>query len=467
MTINNSMPKINDFLQGFQDNLPGMKDFRHASRLYIDDNFKLLPKQKFLFYVQIETNEDLVTGGFNPHERLDLNMLVKSCELPKYNMNMDEKFQYNKKMYIATRIQYQPVNITFHDDHADTVNAFWKKYYEYHIADSVNLGTSDNSLDPTKDDYYDAERKTNKWGMDTPVKRRKPYLQKIVIFVLHKQRYTAMQLINPKIASFSHDDLDAADGTGIMANTMQIMYETVLYDSGTINKSDVPGFASINYDHEPSPLTVLGGGTNSIFGPGGIVDGVGSVMRNIGNKNYLGAILGAANTYNNAKKMKKKDVKAELKGIAKKGVLDIGKQAGTITNPVGAFAVGAAVAGGVAIATAKSMVDNKNKQNSTVITNPTIDTVNFLSADESYNLVTTDSNIRDEIASGIYYKDIGSRKGLTIAESDIEYSASTDTAKTVYRNKAITNIRKLVTEGFIKINRDTLDVSITTEKTGL
>ncbi len=113
------------------------------------------------------------------------------------------------------------------------------------------------------------------------------------------------------------------------------------------------------------------------------------------------------------------------------------------------------------------MVDNKNKQNSTVITNPTIDTVNFLSADESYNLVTTDSNIRDEIASGIYYKDIGSRKGLTIAESDIEYSASTDTAKTVYRNKAITNIRKLVTEGFIKINRDTLDVSITTEKTGL
>ena len=467
MTINNSMPKINDFLQGFQDNLPGMKDFRHASRLYIDDNFKLLPKQKFLFYVQIETNEDLVTGGFNPHERLDLNMLVKSCELPKYNMNMDEKFQYNKKMYIATRIQYQPVNITFHDDHADTVNAFWKKYYEYHIADSVNLGTSDNSLDPTKDDYYDAERKTNKWGMDTPVKRRKPYLQKIVIFVLHKQRYTAMQLINPKIASFSHDDLDAADGTGIMANTMQIMYETVLYDSGTINKSDVPGFASINYDHEPSPLTVLGGGTNSIFGPGGIVDGVGSVMRNIGNKNYLGAILGAANTYNNAKKIKKKDVKAELKGIAKKGVLDIGKQAGTITNPVGAFAVGAAVAGGVAIATAKSMVDNKNKQNSTVITNPTIDTVNFLSADESYNLVTTDSNIRDEIASGIYYKDIGSRKGLTIAESDIEYSASTDTAKTVYRNKAITNIRKLVTEGFIKINRDTLDVSITTEKTGL
>jgi hypothetical protein len=165
--------------------------------------------------------------------------------------------------------------------------------------------------------------------------------------------------------------------------------------------------------------------------------------------------------------MRKKDVKAELKGIVKKGVLDIGKQAGTISNPIGAFAVGAAVAGGVAIATAKGIVDNKNRANSTVITNPNINTVDFLSADEAYNIVTTDANIRDEIAAGIYYKDIGSRKGLTIAESDVEYTASDDTIKNVYRSKAITNIRKLVTEGYTKINRTTQDVSIATEKAGL
>jgi hypothetical protein len=164
--------------------------------------------------------------------------------------------------------------------------------------------------------------------------------------------------------------------------------------------------------------------------------------------------------------MKKKDVKAELKGIAKKGILDVGKQAGTISNPVGAFTVGA-IGAGVAIASAKGMIDNNNRANSTVVTNPTINTVDFLGADESYNLVTTDSNVRDEIAAGIYYKDIGSRKGLTIAESDVEYTASTDTTKTVYRNKAITDIRKLITEGYIKIDRETQDVSIATEKAGI
>ena len=467
MAINNVMPKINDYLQGFQDNLPGMKDFRHAARLYLDDNYKLMPKQKFLFYVKIDTDETLFQGGFERHEKTDLNMLVKACELPKYNMNMEEKFQYNKKMYCATRIQYDPVNIVFHDDHADTVNAFWRKYYEYYIADSVKLGSGDDVRKAIKDDYYDSIRRTNKWGMDTPVERKKPYLRNIAIFVLHKQRFTKMELINPKIASFAHDNMDAADGTGVMANTMQVMYETVLYDSGTIKQMEGTGFATIHYDHEPSPLTVLGGGTNSIFGPGGVVDGIGSVMKNWQSGNVLGAILSASNTYNNAKKMKKKDVKAELKGLAKKGILDVGKQAGTITNPIGAFGVGAAVVGGIAIATAKGIVDDKNRQNSTVITNPTIDTVNFLGADEAYNLVTTDINIKNEIAAGIYYKDIGSRKGLTIAESDVEYTASSDTVKTVYTSKAITNIRKLVTEGYIKIDRVTQDVSIATEKVGL
>ena len=468
MAINTSMPSINNFLKGFQDGLPGMKDYQHASRLYIDDNYKLMPKQKFLFHVVFNTDETLFYGGFNPNERLELNMLVKSCDLPKYNMSVEEKTQYNKKMYAATRIAYEPVNITFHDDHADTVNAFWKKYYEYHIADSVSMN-SDLAISNTKDDYYDGIDKKNitKFGMDTPAQRKKPYLKSIDIFVLHKQRFTSMTLVNPVIGSFSHDNLDQADGAGILSNTMQILYETVIYGSGVINRADVPGFATIHYDKEPSPLTVLGGGTNSIFGPGGVIDGIGSVIRNVQSGNILGAILAASNTYNNAKKIKKSDVKEELKGIAKEGILEVGKQAGTITNPVGAFSVGAAVAGATLLATAKGTNDKSQKQNTRVIDSPSLDTVTYLTAEESFNLITNNESIKDEVAAGIYYKDIGSRKDLTVAESDVEYSGASATVKTVYRNKAITDIRKLTTEGLIKINRSTQDVAINVEKAGL
>ena len=54
-----------------------------------------------------------------------------------------------------------------------------------------------------------------------------------------------------------------------------------------------------------------------------------------------------------------------------------------------------------------------------------------------------------------------------MAENDIEYAGSNDTTKTVYRNKAITNVRKLVTEGYLRIERAELDVNIITEKANL
>jgi len=468
VTINNSMPSINNFLKGFQDGLPGMKDYQHASRLYVDNNFKLMPKQKFLFHVVFNTDETLFVDKFNPSERYQLNMLVKACDLPKYNMSMEEKTQYNKKMYTATRIAYEPVNITFHDDHADTVNAFWKKYYEYNIADSVGMN-NDLTISNTKDDYYDFgdARATTKFGLDTPKLSKKPYLKGIEIFVLHKQRFTSMTLVNPVIGSFSHDNLDQADGAGVMNNTMQILYETVIYKAGIINRNNVPGFATINYDRSPSPLSILGGGTNSIFGPGGIVDGIGSVIRNVQSGNILGAILGASNTYNNAKKIKKSAIKEELKGIAKDGILEVGKQAGSITNPIAQFSVGAAILGVSALASARGTSDNKNQTNNTVITNSSPDTTIYFGANESFNLVSNNENVRDEIAAALYFKDIGSRKGLTIAQSNIEYEASSDNIKNVYTSKAISDVRKLVTEGYIKIERQSQDVEIATEKAAL
>ena len=96
-----------------------------------------------------------------------------------------------------------------------------------------------------------------------------------------------------------------------------------------------------------------------------------------------------------------------------------------------------------------------------------MDTVNFLSPDEAFKVVSNDSAVRNRVASSIYYKDIGSRKNLTVAQNDTEYSNSNDTTKSVYQNKAITNIRKLVTEGYVKIERQTLDVNISNEKANL
>jgi len=467
------MPSINNFLKGFSNGLPGMKDYAHASRLYLDDNFRLAPKQKFLFHVVFDIDNEIPARAFSTNERLELNMLVKNCELPKYDMNLEEKIQYNKKTYVATRIKYNPVNIVFHDDHADTVNAFWKAYYEYNISDSLSVANAGGPNGFTKDDMYGPNRVATQFGMDSATKRAKPFLKSIQIFALHKKRFTSFTLINPVIGSFSHDNLDQNDGGGIMSNTMQVFYETVLYGAGVVNSNDIKGFATLHYDLEPSPLSVLGRGTTSIFGPGGIIDGIGSVITDVANNNInLGTILTGINTYNNAKKIKAKEaVKEELKGLTKEGVVQIGRQAGTITNPVGNFSVGnaagVALAAGATLATSKGLVDDKNKTANRVINNPVIDTQNYLSPTESFNLLQSNLSARDQVASGIYYKLNGSRRNLTIAQSDIEYAASTDSTKNIYRARALTDITKLVNEGYIKINRTTNEVSIIAERAGL
>ena len=468
------MPSINNFLAGFSNGLPGMKDYAHASRLYVDDNYKLMPKQKFMFHVVITVDDSKFTRKLTTNEKYELNMLVKSCSLPKYNFNVEEKNQYNKKVYIPSRLAYEPVNITFHDDHADTVNAFWKAYYEYNIQDSFGLNLSTPGTE-VKDDYYNATRTKSQYGLDGAQRRGEPLIKSIQIFALHKQRFTSFTLVNPVITTFAHDDLDQTDGAGIMANTMQIVYETVLYSAGLIRRGAQPaGFATIHYDLEPSPLSVLGGGTTSIFGPGGIVDGIGSVIADVQSGNFgVGTILKGINTYNNAKKIKAKDaVKEELKGIVKEGVIDIAKQAGTITNPVGNFSIGnaavAAVATGAALATARGAVDNlDNKNRNTVVQGYVIDTTNFLSPTEAFNLINANATLKDQVAAGIYFKVVGSRQGQTIAESDINYAALTTNQKFVYQSRALTDIAKLVTEGYIKINRASKDVTINAERATL
>jgi len=197
------------------------------------------------------------------------------------------------------------------------------------------------------------------------------------------------------------------------------------------------------------------------------------VIGDIQNDNFsVGTILTAVNTYNNARKIKAKEaVKEELKGIVKEGVIEIGKQAGTITNPVGNFSVGsaavAAVAVGATLASAKGLIDNRTNKNNTVISNPVIDTRNYLSPTESFNLLENNLSARNQVAAGIYYKLIGSRKGLNIAQSDVEYTAASASTKNIYRSRALTDITKLVNEGYIKINRVTNEVSIVAERARL
>jgi len=106
-------------------------------------------------------------------------------------------------------------------------------------------------------------------------------LNAIRIYSLHQKRFSEYTLINPMITGFNHDSHGASDNRP-MQHTMTVDYSSVLYATGDVNKNTVIGFGDLHYDQSPSPLTPQGGGVTSIFGPGGFVNAIDTILAESG-----------------------------------------------------------------------------------------------------------------------------------------------------------------------------------------
>jgi hypothetical protein len=100
-----------------------------------------------------------------------------------------------------------------------------------------------------------------------------------------------------------------------MTNKMTIEYEAVVYGSGRARKV---GFTNNHYDNSPSPLSIAGGGTNSLFGPGGIVPGASELLGDLADADQstsflelAGLGIKAANLAKNASKLTAAQVRQE------------------------------------------------------------------------------------------------------------------------------------------------------------
>lgn len=322
--------KLNGFLdnvgQGLTNPKGNLGDFRHAARLFIDDTFRLAPKQKFLFFVNFEINPqalDLYPQLKNRHLP-EINMLCKTVDLPQYSASVDVKNQYNRKKVIQTTLDYTPVNITMHDDNQGITTFLLEAYYKYYYRD----GRGDSRADAYgARNTYSTERKY-RYGLDNGTVV--PFFKSIKLYQLSRQQFTEFTLINPMIERWGHDSMDSADGTGTAENTMVINYETVLYDRGIIDEDLPATFATSHYDTTPSPLSVEGGGVANLFGAGGVLDGGSSVLSDVASGEVgLGTLLSTANTIKNAKQLTKQNVSAEGIGLATGAIASIATPAGT------------------------------------------------------------------------------------------------------------------------------------------
>ena len=234
-----------------------LRDYRHASRLYVENNYGYAPKVGFLYYVVFNINPAAIPNGEWKEKRSrDIGLLVKKIDLPKFTIANETLNQYNRKTVVSTKITYNPVNVEFHDDNLDIINKLWMNYYDYHFADEAQA--EKGSFGNTK--YGEADNVYGIYNSGAGV----PFFDSVDIYTLHQQDYTQMTLVNPKISEWQHDSLNQAEGNKIQTNKMTLAYESVIYKYGIIRDNPAArGFTDTFYDKEPSPLVIGGNDQNS------------------------------------------------------------------------------------------------------------------------------------------------------------------------------------------------------------
>lgn len=225
------------------------KDYKHASKIFVAGNHRLAPKFGFLFHVAFDIN--LEVSRQSKTDILEAGMLVKTMQLPKYTVENKTYNAYNRVNIAQTKLKYEPVTITFHDDNSDIIRDMWYDYMSYYYRDT--------DYEPAKylqETKYNT-RENQSWGY-TPSKvdsNSKRLIERVRLYSLHQKRFTEYVLINPQITSFQHGEHQQGENN-FMQNTMTLSYETVLYNYGDIVSGQNINFADLHYDHTPSPLGI-------------------------------------------------------------------------------------------------------------------------------------------------------------------------------------------------------------------
>lgn len=336
---------LKDATAGFFGN-DYVRDYTHAAKTFRTNSYQYAPKLKFLFHVYFEINPAVYAKGIASGANFGLD--VKSVQLPKFQFSTHVMNQYNRKRIVQTKINYEPITITFHDDNGNIINDMWYNYYTYYYKDANKpvLASQSGVSNPTgaasnaggasynsRNLYTPSIQGDEDWGyIGESVTQngttsqanmgiaKIPFFKNIQVYGFNQHNFILYTLINPVIVNYSHDTYQYEAGNGTMENTMTIDYETVKYAEGAIsgkNPEKSPGFGmQENYDTTLSPIAVPGSNA-TILGQGGLVETTTGVLNDLANGNILSAVANAgrmAKTVNQAGGIKQV-AKSEITGM--------------------------------------------------------------------------------------------------------------------------------------------------------
>lgn len=290
-----------------------LRDYTHASKTFRSNSYGYAPKFKFLFHVYFDINKDLISAAGRFPEDQNFGLAVKTVQLPKFSFDLATMNQYNRKRVIQTKIKYDPITITFHDDHSNLIRKLWHTYYTYYYKDAAQTDMSPGSTSG-RNVYTNVTQNDHDWGYigegnDKPTPTgaamgaTKPvFFKTIDIYGMSQHNFSLYRLVNPIIENFQHDTHSYSEGSGVMENSMTLQYETVKYYEGALDGKRPDEVVKMfgqdaHYDRTVSPIAKPGS-QSSILGQGGLVDAAGGIIDDLTNvpPNFLGAIQKAGTT---------------------------------------------------------------------------------------------------------------------------------------------------------------------------
>lgn len=260
------MSAFTNFLSGTTsgtlEGTPILRDYQHASKLYINSNYSKIPKFGFIYFVQLNINSSAVLDKqwLEQKDSRDVGFLAKKVDLPKFQISTETVNQYNRKTVVQTKLSYNPIGIDFHDDHSDITHKLWVNYFKHYYIDSNygDMGASIVSKGSVPESFRDTKYGTIDYNYgryhNHLAENESNFFSSIDIYVLHQGSFTQYTLVNPKITEWMHDDVDQSDSTKTLRNRMQVAFETVIYNSGKIEPGRNPqDWIPVYYDNNPSP----------------------------------------------------------------------------------------------------------------------------------------------------------------------------------------------------------------------
>ena len=262
-----------------------MKSTKHASKVFGQGESVLYnnqPRLPFQYYVGIRLNDvgtarEFVQQFFDNPTWEQVTPLIKSVDMPSMKIATEHMNQYNRKRLSQTKIEFEPIKMVLHDVVDGKTLKFWDMYYRYYFSDGNEPGKNIRKTPPTDtagagrgfinpgmseansryafdsqssvDTGFNYRFPTNMVGeksntnniisdvLDnqifgynvTTVGQVRYLINSIDIYQVHAGRFNQVTLVNPRIAAFSHDKLDYADGSRVLEITLTFEYEYVYY----------------------------------------------------------------------------------------------------------------------------------------------------------------------------------------------------------------------------------------------